>query len=190
MNYTKVIAVSGASGSGKTTIVKLLAEKLSCPFLLFDDHTSNDTYPKSMSTWLKDGANVSVIKTPKLVNALDKLVVLDKNRYIFVEEPFGKERKSISTLIDYVILLDQPLELCLSRIIKRHTNQSNIDPVNSVSNFLDKYDDHMRDVYISTVNQVRVNCDLIINKTASIKQTVDVISKWLQKQTNKQINKD
>jgi uridine kinase len=41
----KVIAVSGASGSGKTTMVKLLAQRLNCPALFFDDYADNNTYP-------------------------------------------------------------------------------------------------------------------------------------------------
>ena len=34
MPNTKVVAISGASGAGKTTIVKQLASKFDCPFLL------------------------------------------------------------------------------------------------------------------------------------------------------------
>lgn len=39
MNNIKVVAVSGVSSSGKTTIVKQLANEFNCPFILFDDHT-------------------------------------------------------------------------------------------------------------------------------------------------------
>ncbi|GAC19992.1 nucleoside/nucleotide kinase family protein [Paraglaciecola arctica] len=127
MNNIKVVAVSGASGAGKTTIVKELADEFDCPFLLFDAHTDNSTYPKNIKNWLKNGANVSLIKTPRFVTSLESLISKNDSRFIFIEEPFGKERDSMSSLIDFVVLLDQPLELCLARIIKRHTEQPNSD---------------------------------------------------------------
>ncbi|MFD2177706.1 hypothetical protein [Veronia pacifica] len=184
MNNTKVVAISGASGSGKTTIVKKLAREFDCPFLLFDDHTDKSTYPKNMKSWLKNGANVSLIKTPKFVISLESLLSNNSSRYIFIEEPFGKERDSMSSLVDYVVLLNQPMELCLARVIKRHTEQPNINSALSISNYLDKYEDHVREIYISTVRQVRNNSDLVFDQVASINDTTSYIGNWLKANAN------
>lgn len=184
MNNTKVIAISGVSGAGKTTMVKQLALEFNCPFLLFDEHTEKGSYPDNMKRWFENGANVSMIKTPKFVCALQTLMSKGDSGFIFIEEPFGKQRDSMSSLIDYVILLDHPLELCLSRIIKRHTDQPNSDSLDSIANYLDKYQDHFRDIYLSAAHQVRNNCDLIITEIASIKQTTNYISRWLKNNAN------
>lgn len=112
--------------------------------LLFDEHTDKNTYPQNMKSWFKGGANVYLIKTPKLVSSLKSLISKNSSCFISIEEPFGKERDSMSSLIDYVVLLDQPLELCLSRIIKRHTDNQTSDSLDSISNYLDKYEDHFR----------------------------------------------
>ena len=96
-----------------------------------------------MKLWLKNGANVSLIKTPKFVSSLENLISNSNSRFIFIEEPFVKERDSISSLIDYVVLLDQPMELCLARIIKRHTKHPDSDSITSISNYLNKYEDHL-----------------------------------------------
>ncbi|PAJ72580.1 hypothetical protein CJF42_20370 [Pseudoalteromonas sp. NBT06-2] len=182
MSNTKVVAVSGVSGAGKTTIVKQLATKFDCPFLLFDEHTDKNTYPKNMKLWLKNGANVSLIKTPEFVCSLEDLISKSSSRFIFIEEPFGRERDSISLLIDYVVLLDQPMELCLARIIKRYTAHPH--SIGSISNYLNKYEDHFREIYISAANQVRDDSDLIFKEVVSIKDTTNYITNWLKRNIN------
>ena len=187
-NKTKVIAISGVSGAGKTAAVKFLANSFNCPYLLFDDHTDIHTYPQDMKCWLNNGANVSLIQTPKFVSALQTLRSTNNSCFIFIEEPFGRERNSMALLIDYVVLLDQPLELCLSRIIKRHTDNllgKSSASLNSIAIFLDKYHDHFREIYIKAANKVSLNCDLIISGNISIKETTSSISDWLK---NKQAN--
>lgn len=180
MSKTKVIAISGASGAGKTTVVSQLAKALKCPFLLFDDYIDKDTYPKNMKSWLNDGANVSLIQTPKFVSALQETISQSMTPYIFIEEPFGKERKTMLPFIDYVVLLDHPLEFCLSRIIKRHTAKANSDSINSISSYLVKYEDHFRDIYKEAVRQVRMNSDLIIDEQTTHVDTTRVIHNWLK----------
>ena len=80
MNNTKVVAVSGASGAGKPTVVKQLANEFDCPFLLFGDHTDKSTDPQDMKNWLKEGANVSLIKTPKFIISLESIIFKNRSR--------------------------------------------------------------------------------------------------------------
>jgi len=59
MQQTRVIALSGVSGAGKTSVIKCLAEEFNSPTLLFDDFVEPNTYPLNMKAWLHQGADIS-----------------------------------------------------------------------------------------------------------------------------------
>lgn len=183
MERAKVVAVSGASGCGKTSIVRRLSSELGCPSLHFDDYINELSYPQDMKNWYQNGADVSEIKTPEMINNL-RQIIRSNHAYIFVEEPFGRERSSISSLIDFVVLIDQPIEICLSRIVRRNIEHSSINSHSSILKYLDNYEDYFRDIYIETVNQVRQNCDLIIQEICPVSATVDIVNKWLNNKAN------
>ena len=181
MNNTRIIAVSGASGAGKTTIVKHLATHFNTTYLCFDDFIEADTYPADMKEWLVQGADLSLIKSPRFTQRLEQLKLTSGSRFIFIEEPFGRVREPMSHLIDHVILLDLPMKLCLARIIQRHIHRAKSDEVNSLLAYLAKYEDHLRDVYISAVDQVRQSADLTVNEVLSVEETTRFIQKWLKR---------
>ncbi|MBU1619661.1 MAG: hypothetical protein KJ556_06830 [Gammaproteobacteria bacterium] len=177
---TKVIAISGASGAGKTSVVKALSGYFACPSLYFDDHVDSNTYPMNMKAWFEKGADVSEINTPTMAVSLRDLIA-QQHSYIFVEEPFGRGRQSIASMITHVVLLDLPLELCLCRMIRRNIGRNSSDSLNSVQSYLTHYEEYLRDIYIETVNQVRSNSDLIVTDIQPALATADAIASWLKK---------
>ncbi|SEH56039.1 Uridine kinase [Rheinheimera pacifica] len=183
MDRVKVVAISGASGCGKTSTVRQLSSDFGCPFLHFDDYVHQFSYPKDMKKWKENGADVSEIYTPDMINNLRQLIE-SSHSYVFVEEPFGRERSCISSFIDYVVLLDQPMDICLSRVIRRNIERHSNDSHSSVLKYLSNYEDHFRDIYIKTVNKVRKNCDLIIQEICPVSVTADIVSKWLKSKAN------
>jgi len=180
MNEMKIVAISGASGCGKTSAIKKLSQKFNCPYLLFDDHTEKDTYPKEMKTWFDKGADVNAIETPKFAKAIKQLKIKSAHQYLFIEEPFGRERASLAPLVDYVVLLDTPLEICLTRIIKRNITSASDDSCRFIIPYLIRYEDHLRDIYQECVNQVRLNSDLVITEVHNSEFTAKLIGNWLK----------
>ncbi|MCO7187904.1 MULTISPECIES: hypothetical protein [unclassified Pseudoalteromonas] len=179
MRKTVVVAISGASGCGKTSLVKVLSARFGCPGIFFDDYVDTRSYPRNLRQWHADGADVSKIKTPAMNKALE-LGFAGRPEYVFVEEPFGKARSSIASLIDYVVLLDLPLALCLSRVINRHFVLRQSDSSNALQDYLIKYQDHLKEIYADTVSMARRNCDLSITEALSVEACADTVVDWLQ----------
>lgn len=73
-----VIAISGASGSGKSALVKALVHRLGDAVALhFDDYSPRyfptSKYPAGIAKWIADGADPSAWETPQLVQDLRAL---------------------------------------------------------------------------------------------------------------------
>ena len=178
----KVVAISGTSGSGKTTQVRLLAEHFNCPYLLFDDYVIEQTYPRDMKVWLHRGANLSELKTTGFITALETIKLDNAYPYVFIEEPFARCRDSIATLIDVAVFLDTSMEICLSRTIQRNLNNPDVDSANQVLTYLARYDDHLRDVYIETAAQAKSTSDFVVDGSLSTELTTKRVIAWLTNQ--------
>ncbi|TMP35842.1 hypothetical protein [Pseudoalteromonas rubra] len=179
MRKTVVVAISGASGSGKTSLVNVLAARFGCPSVMFDDYVDARSYPRNLQQWHSDGADVSKIKTPAMNEVLEQSIAR-RPEYLFVEEPFGKARASIGPWIDYVVLLDLPLALCLSRVISRHFVQRQSHSPRALGGYLIKYQDHLKEIYADTVSMVRSNCDLSITQDLPVEVCADKVADWLR----------
>ncbi|MFC3032781.1 hypothetical protein ACFOEE_09650 [Pseudoalteromonas fenneropenaei] len=175
----KVIVICGASGSGKTSSVKNLATKFACPYLLFDEYLDADTYPQDIKQWFLEGGDLAQITTPRLVSALTAFTKQNEYPFIFVEEPFGRCRTAIAPLVDEVVLLDMPLEICLSRVIMRNINNSPSKSHIMIANYLARYDDHLRAIYREMVERARQSSDLIVQDLGSVEHLAELICEWL-----------
>jgi uridine kinase len=148
-----VIVVAGPSGSGKTTLVEHLAVLLGhATQVYFDDYAAVSTYPADMAHWLATGADPNQWQTPRLaedVQALragsavvhpDGTTVLQPTRYIVMEEPFGRERREMAPLIDFVAVIDVPLEIALARRLRRNLSKGRAEQVlQDVDEYLEFY---------------------------------------------------
>lgn len=193
-NY--VIAVSSVSGGGKTTLVKSAANLLKATTLFFDDYASISQYPPDIKKWVEDGADVNEWKTPQFAqdlaalrrgesidSPLDGASILP-SEFIVIEEPMGRERAEMASLIDFVIVIDIPLEIALARKLLRNLGfipldgienatkeqmvEGFVQVVTSLKNSLNEYLRAGRDVYIAVQKQAKENCDLVLDGFLSV----------------------
>ena len=127
-----VIAITGASGSGKTSLVNSVTDLFddSVSFF-FDDYGSTHQYPADLAAWINNGLDPHRWKNPRLLEDLrllsygkpvtlpDSEKTIHPARIIVMEEPFGRTREHMDELVDFVACIDLPLEFALARRIMR-----------------------------------------------------------------------
>ena len=176
--------MSSASGGGKTTLVTKAGELLGAATLFFDDYRDASTYPPDLKKWVTDGADLNLWKTPKFADDLAALkrgesivtpiggATISPTEFIVIEEPMGRWRDEMAKSIDFVALIDTPLDIAMARRFLRlaDTNTSaNMRQVTkelliaSPREFVRDYLDVSRSIYIAVQEQVAADCDLVLD---------------------------
>ena len=191
MEPSFVVAVSSAAGGGKTTLVTGAAELLGATMLFFDDYRDASTYPPDLKKWVADGADLNLWQTPKFAEDLAALkrgesiesaaggATISLSEFIVLEEPMGRGRGEMAKSIDFVVLIDTPLDIALARRflrladtnpladIEQTTKEQLRAHVEGLLGFLTgelrSYLDVSRAVYIAVQEQVTADCDLVLD---------------------------
>jgi uridine kinase len=189
-----VIAIAGPSGGGKTTLVQSVAALLEqATQVYFDDYDASSIYPEDMAAWLANDADPNDWKTPQLRSDVQALrmgsevlhpngtTVLLPTRYIVVEEPFGRERQEMAPLIDFVAVIDVPLEIALARRIRRTigrgVEQWSADQVlKHIDSYLTSYIELGSTLYGTVNTRALASCDLAVDGRKPVEQLAEQIA--------------
>lgn len=187
-----VIAITGHSGAGKSTLISELVGRLGeAVSLSLDSYETSSTYPPGKQ-WLEDGADPNQFLTPQFVEDVRKLrndlsiihpetgMEIQPARYLILEEHFGRGRDVLRQFIDFVILIDLPLEIAHARKLLRKNDflPWEDDPevfIEHMRQHLNWYLQVGRDFYLAINNTVKKDCDLIVNGNQSTVQMAEEI---------------
>jgi uridine kinase len=198
-----VIVISGSVGSGKSTVSKALAKILGdAPILTFDHYGQFVEWPQDMGQWIKNGANPTHIRVPRLKEDLLALLAgqavtdprdgstISPGRYIILEEPSGRERQEIRDYIDRVVYIDVPQDVCVTRLIERvvdmevwnakgtfqdETKQDLVRQLDAVALWMAQYRQG-RSMYIQVSQRVHAGADLVVDGSKSVDEiTTDIV---------------
>jgi len=175
-----VIAIAAVSGGGKTTITKMLQDKLlNAEFLYFDDCDYDaESGIDDICEWAEAGADLSLWNLQPLADQINALLSKKQRPidFIVMDYPFAYKQQQIAKFIDYAIFIDTPLDIALARRILRDFSQETSDKICADIN---QYLARGRKLYLGMLNTTKPDSDLVIDGSLPIDVIVDIIIKKL-----------
>ncbi len=126
-----IIAISGISGAGKTTLTRALAERFRSSHLCWDDFDSVSSHPHDYLQWHRNGRDYSAWDYQQLATALDALkrgaaIVhpvtqerLPPTKLVFFDAPLGRLHAQTARWIDLALHVSLPRDIALCRRLIR-----------------------------------------------------------------------
>lgn len=186
-----ILAITGVSGSGKTTIAKALCDRLHATYIDWDSYDDLTEGPPDYIEWFRNDPNnwqawnacqmAEDLKSLKQGSDLIHPVTKEKlkaTEIIVFDSGLGRWHQQTGEFIDYQIYLDVPPDITLARRSIRYIQDGNKDFAPTVENF-EWYLKEGRPLFIDKGTYGN-HSDLIISGYPSVKETVDKIMEKLK----------
>jgi uridine kinase len=192
---SKVIAIAGPPGSGKTALMTALAARLPDRAALFLDGFETPASRLSnaeLGRWLKAGGCFDDFTIPGLVEALSALKVgrmavepvsgrqVAPARVVLFEMPFGRAYTPTAALIDFLVWLDTPLDIALARNVLAWERAPMPRPRAWLPRYMDEYLAVTRAVLIAQRTTVAAGADLVLDGLAPPAEAAQKLLEALQ----------
>jgi uridine kinase len=192
---TYTIAISGTSGSGKSSLARAVAERLGAAVLHFDDYEYPDgatIYP-DLEAWIASGLPVATHAGTTLAGEVARLragesirhpktdSVIAPTPFLVIEEPVGRGRPAIAPLIDLAVVIATPDAIALARRIGRDLGMTSPDRtteeiVMQVRGYLGWYAGAGYAFYERMVDLAKVDADLIVDGTRPVAELAQAVA--------------
>jgi len=199
-----IIGIAGASGSGKTYLMKKIKNKIeesyfkyvnnietiSCDNYYYENDTLNKDLPSSLElsllvehiTKLKNGETVEIPEydfiTQKRVYNKNKIIDGSKIKVLIVEGLFILYDKNIRNLLNLKLFTLLDKDITLARRINRDTKERN----KTYANVIHEYQSFVKPAFISIIKPSMIHADMIISTSETTNDNVylDIIIQYIR----------
>ena len=202
---SRVIAIVGSSGSGKTTIVNALVDglnsdepgELACTVIAVDDYYRDLSLLSFEAREVINFDHPDAIDTSLLADHLDQIrsgepiesPCYDFTQHtrlrrtqrispapiVWVEGVLAVAEQAIRDRLDHVVFVDTPEDSCLERRISR----DKVTRARSRESVIDFWETRARPMFETFVAPAKRDADLLISGTGSLEDNVAKIVDWL-----------
>ena len=202
---SRVIAIVGSSGSGKTTIVNALVNGLSgdkpgepaCTVIAVDDYYRDLSHLSFEAREVINFDHPDAIDTSLLADHLDQIrsgepiesPCYDFTQHtrlrrtqrispapiVWVEGVLAVAEQAIRDRLDHVVFVDTPEDLCLERRISR----DKVTRARSRESVIDFWETRARPMYDTFVAPAKRDADLLVSGAGRLEENVAKIVDWL-----------
>jgi uridine kinase len=185
-----VIAVSGISGVGKSSLIERMADRLGNAARLHFDHyvvLGNDI--GDIAAWLEAGVDPNAVETPQFAADLERLRrrqpvrlpndhgVVEPADFVVLEEPFGRSRDVMAPMIDLAVHIAIPHDVAMARRLLRTVGRR---PQMGDAGLIDELEEQLRaflaggrDIYLALDIQARAGADLVLDGLRPVEALAD-----------------
>lgn len=163
---SQVLGIAGPPGSGKSTLVAKLAEKLCAARVTFDDfETMTRRPPGSVRDWIARGAPLSEVTAPGFAEAI--AAARRQGGPVVVEAPLGRAWPPTAGAFDWCAWIDCPWDVALARKAAVLLAQpgSAEGRLTALSGFMTAYPHLARPALAAQANELPATCDAILDGT-------------------------
>ncbi|UAA39396.1 uridine kinase [Paraneptunicella aestuarii] len=207
MFETRIIAIAGGSGSGKSLFTKTIKEEISQSgadiIVLCEDHYYRDQSHMTMEERIRtnyDHPNAfehsllvehllqlkkgNSIEYPQYSHAkhtrLDETIKIDPAPVIIVEGILLLAVSELLPVFDVKVFIDTPLDICLLRRIKRDIQERNRD----LDSVIVQYQETVKPMYHRFIEPSRFIADVVVTQGGKNRIALDVIKSHIKQILN------
>ncbi len=199
-----MIAIAGASASGKTYIAKALHDQLAIQFgedsveSLSEDSYYNHTPDLSLEeraqinfdhpdafehslmvshiNQLKQGESIAQPQYCfKTHLRLQQTIIKKPAKWLILDGLHLFHRNEISAMYDLKVYIETPIEVCLKRRITRDQEQRQ----RTLESIINQFETTVKPMFLEFIDPAKTAADIILDGTNKVKKNIDIISHML-----------
>jgi len=175
-----VVGIAGAPGSGKTSLALALASRWSARRLDYDRYQPLTKLPlDEIRAWFARGGDPNEIDHSEIVADLEKEIgtCLGVLSPLVFETPFGRLHRASGAFIDFLVWIDAPLDLALSRAMLAITEATRrrFEPTPEFLDWQAQYLANypfLREMYLVQSKRIAPGADLALDGEATLESWV------------------
>lgn len=189
----KVIGISGITGAGKTTLVKVLEVELQATIFGWDEFDEISKGPDDYVDWYKRGQHYNEWDYKSLADVLKYLksgqsilhpalgYLLNPTQYIIFDAPLGRLHAQTGQFIDVCIHIEVPPDISLCRRLIRDFKDSDKTKKELLTE-LEYYLSHSRPLFFD--DELKTGADIIVDGMQTTENQVEKIKKYLNREAS------